>query len=142
MGNNDNSVDCVELVDEDAELCVGDMVRISPVHSYGDPYSDYAYSYHVDIVWGGNLEDPPPGSVMGIILNIYDGYPAISTDNLTDDDVYARDYHYSHHYDFEYLTPKYKARFKWIKLWCVRGDKGIRLVEVDLHNLKVLSGGG
>ena len=103
---------------------------------------DYAYSYHVDIIWGGNLEDPPPGSIMGIILNIYDGYPAISTDNLTDEDVYAHDFHYTHHYDFEYLTPKYKSRFKWIKLWCVRGDKGIRLVEVDLHNLKVLSGGG
>ena len=73
--------------------------------------------------------------------NIYDGYPAISTDNLTDDDVYGFDYHFNHHYDFEYLTPKYRARFKWVKIWCVRGDKGIRLVEVDLHNLKVLSGG-
>jgi hypothetical protein len=124
------------------------MIRLTPSGlSYGLGFSDYVYSYHIDILWdadfnSGNLNDQ--SIVIGIVLNIYDGYPVPLMDELSAGDVYGshdhgHDYYYSNdHSELGYIDAA--DRFKWVRLYCVRGDKGIRLVEIDLHKVRVVSG--
>ena len=152
-GNLSGSIECAKIPGSEEELCVGDMIRITPSYS-GINYSyPFGHSYDVDIIWEGispEVEHESQPFLLGIVLAIFDGYPPVGTPGLTDHDVYEYssesywDWYYEASYDYydpegvgSYVSDKYRTRFKWIKLWCVRGDKGIRLIEVDLNKIKV-----
>lgn len=149
------SIECAKIPGSEDELCVGDMIRITPSYS-GINYSyPFGHSYDVDIIWEGmapEVESEDQPFLLGIVLAIFEAYPPVGTQGLNDTDVYEYssesywDWYYASSYDnYEidpdnaerYLSDKYRARFKWVKLWCVRGDKGIRLIEVDLNKIKV-----
>lgn len=148
-----SSMECASIPGSDDELCIGDMIRITPSYS-GINYSyPFGHSYDVDIIWEGmppDVEHEGQPFLLGIVLDIFDGYPPVGTPGLTDADVYEYssesywDWYYASSYDYydpdavdRYISDKYRARFKWVKLWCIRGDKGIRLIEVDLNKIKV-----
>ena len=155
-GDLTGSMECAKIPGSAEELCVGDMIRITPSYS-GYNYSyPFGHSYDVDIVWEGvspEVDNEGQPFLLGIVLAIYEGYPPVGTPGLTDADVYEYssesywDWYYASSYDYydgsegsRYLSEKYRSRFKWVKLWCVRGDKGTRLIEVDLTKIKVRPG--
>jgi hypothetical protein len=139
----DAVIDCVDIPNLESELCVGDMVRLTPAHEAGyDVFADYAYTWHVDILWDSRVPSElldTENSIMGIVLNIYESYPAVAISGLSEADVYGPDFYYENNYNIEYRSESYRNRFKWIRLWCVRGDKGIRLIEVDLNKVQILT---
>lgn len=152
MAETTNTVECVKIPGSEEELCVGDMIRITPSYS-GINYSyPFGHSYDVDIVWEGvapEVEHEGQPWLLGIVLAIYEGYPPVGTPGLSDADVYEYssesywDWYYQASYELDdgsmmekYISDRYRSRFKWVKLWCVRGDKGIRLIEVDLNKIK------